>query len=40
MKRLKRTLFAAALIGAVSFTTAGQSATVAYAHGHHGGGLI
>ncbi len=38
MKRLKRTLFAAALIGAVSFTTAGQSATVAYAHGHHGGG--
>ncbi len=25
MKRLKRTLFAAALIGAVSFTTAGQS---------------
>ena len=38
MKRLKRTLLAAALVGAVSFTAAGQSVTTAYAHGHHGGG--
>ncbi len=38
MKRLKRTLLAAALAGAVSFTAAGQSVTVAYAHGHHSGG--
>lgn len=38
MKRMKRTVLAAALIGAISFTTAGQSVTVAYAHGHHGGG--
>lgn len=38
MKRLKRTLLAASLIGAVSFTTVGQSVTVAYAHGCHGGG--
>lgn len=38
MKRLKRTLLAAALVGAVSFTTVGQSVTVAYAHGCHGGG--
>lgn len=38
MRRLKRTLLAAALIGAVSFSTVGQSATVAFAHGHHGGG--
>lgn len=38
MKRMKRTLLAAALIGAVSFTTAGQSVVTAYAHGHCGGG--
>lgn len=38
MRRLKRTLLAAALIGAVSFSTVGQSSTVAFAHGHHGGG--
>ena len=38
MKKWKRTLLAAALVGAASFTTVGQSATVAYAHGCHSGG--
>lgn len=38
MKRLRHTLLAAVLIGTVSFAAAGQSATVAYAHGHHGSG--
>ena len=41
MNRLKRSLLAVALAGAVALTpaaSAGQGPVTAYAHGHHGGG--